>query len=101
MIKILKIQNLRSLSHLKKKKNNDIYLYYALGIFEQFSYALDVNMTTDRFFFFFNFNYDQKTLIKKNHNKIERQHRSCSYDKNIKKYILLIYFFFKPKSRLR
>lgn len=39
----------------KKIKNNDIYLHYALGIFEQFSYALDVNMTTDRFFFFFEF----------------------------------------------
>lgn len=39
----------------EKKKNNDIYLHYALGIFEQFSYALDVNMTTDRFFFFFEF----------------------------------------------
>lgn len=69
------IENTKSTSrfHLKKKnKNNDIYLHYALGIFEQFSYALDVNMTTDRFFFFLNFNYDQKTLIKKNHKKIER-----------------------------
>lgn len=33
--------------------NNNIYLHYALCKFEQFSYALDVNITTDHLFFFF------------------------------------------------
>lgn len=81
MIKILKIQNLHPVSHLKKK-NNNIYLHFALGKFEQFSYALDVNMTTDHFFRILIMT--RKHCFKKNQNKIERQQRSCSYDNNMK-----------------
>lgn len=47
------IENTKSTSRFRfeKKNNNNIYLHYALGKFEQFSYALDVNMKTDHFFY--------------------------------------------------
>lgn len=38
-----------------ENNNNNIYLHYALCKFEQFSYALDVNITTDHLFFFIEF----------------------------------------------
>lgn len=37
------IENTKSTPPFPLKKNNDIHLHHALGIFEQFSYALDVN----------------------------------------------------------
>lgn len=45
------IENTKSTSRFPfENNNNNIYLHYALGKFEQFSYALDVNITTDHFF---------------------------------------------------
>lgn len=44
------IENTKSTSRFPFEKKKNIYLHYALGKFEQFSYALDVNMKTDHFF---------------------------------------------------
>lgn len=60
------IENTKSTSRFPfEKNNNNIYLHYALGEFEQFSYALDVNITTDHFFFYRIFNMTRKHWFKK------------------------------------
>lgn len=49
-----------------ENNNNNIYLHYALCKFEQFSYALDVNITTDHLFFFYRiFNMTRKHWFQK------------------------------------
>lgn len=59
------IENTKSTSRFPfEKNNNNIYLHYALGKFEQFSYALDVNITTDHFFYRI-FNMTRKHWYKK------------------------------------